>query len=376
MPVTEAQRRASRLNGAKSKGPSEAGRTISRANALKHGLTATVVVPGEDAAEVQRRSETLHRQLNPATDLGGEFVDLLARLFTRHQRCARHEDAALAYRVRHAQQDFDDARCDAAEADYAALDATPAVSVRRLSRTAEGVDCLARGWRSLLGQLLDHAPEEWYRRHVHRIDALQGRGPGEFPTPRATALALAVGGDFTCLDEGDGAGLSRADRQHWAKVELTEWMICELERLEALREELAADPVVAQDRAEAGERALFDPSPEAARARRYAAETERGIFRTLREFRRVEAEAAATHCEDETCEAPGSFCQGAETAAAEADPPPEPPAAAAVPPAAAVPVGAGRPAEGSVAFVFDPPAAPVASVPPAPRSAAAGPRAG
>jgi hypothetical protein len=274
MPVTEAQRRASRLNGAKSKGPSEAGRLRSRANALKHGLTATVVVPGEDAAEVERLADALHRGQNPATDLGGELLDLLARLFTRRKRCARYEDAALAYRVRHAEEDFDDARCDAAEAEYAALDATPAVCVRRLSRTAEGVDCLARGWRALLGQLLDGAAEEWYRRHVDRIDALQGRGPGEFPTTRATELALAVGGDFTGLDEEDGAGLNRADRQHWAKVELTEWMICELERLEALRAELAADPVAAQDRAEAGERALFDPSPEAARARRYTAETE------------------------------------------------------------------------------------------------------
>src|SRR5262245_26330371 len=256
MPITEAQREASRANGRNSRGPvSETGRETSRGNALKRGLTATVVITGEDAAEVERRADALHRDLNPATDLGGDLVDLLARLFTRRKRCARHEDAALAHRVRHAEESFDDARCDSAEADYAALDAAPAVSLRLLLRTAEGVDCLARGWRSILGQLLDHAPEQWYRRHVDRIDALQGRGPGEFPTPRATALALAVGGDFTCLEEDDGAGLNRADRQQWAKVELTEWMICELERLEALRAELASDPVVAQDRAAAGERA-------------------------------------------------------------------------------------------------------------------------
>jgi hypothetical protein len=232
----------------------------------------------------------------------------------------------------------------------------------------------------VLGELLDGAPEQWYRRHVARIDALQGRGPGEFPAARATALALAVGGDFSDLDEQDGAGLGRDDRKQWAKAELTEWVLCEIERLEALRAELAADPVVALDRAEARERALFDPSPEAARARRYEADTERGIFRTLAEFRRVEAEAAVTPGDDEGCEAPGSFRQGAEPAAQEAEPPAEPSspvkAEAPVPPAAAVPVGAGQNVSGSAAFVFDPPAAPVASAPPAPRPAAAGPRTG
>jgi hypothetical protein len=47
-----------------------------------------------------------------------------------------------------------------------------------------------------------------------------------------------------------------------------------------------------------------------------------------------------------------------------------------VPPVAAVPVGAGLSAEGSAAFTFDPPAARVASIPPAPRPAAAGARGG
>ena len=63
---------------------------------------------------------------------------------------------------------------------------------------------LPGGWGVVLGQLLDGAPEAWYRRHVDRIDALQGRTPGEFPAARATALALAVGGQFTDLAEQDG----------------------------------------------------------------------------------------------------------------------------------------------------------------------------
>ena len=48
----------------------------------------------------------------------------------------------------------------------------------------------------------------------------------------------------------------------------------------------------ARARAGAADRALFDTSPEAILARKYEAATERSLFRTLREFREVEAEAA------------------------------------------------------------------------------------
>ena len=46
----------------------------------------------------------------------------------------------------------------------------------------------------------------------------------------------------------------------------------------------ACDPAaVERDRAEAGERALFDPSPAAVLARKYEAANERSLFRTLKE---------------------------------------------------------------------------------------------
>jgi hypothetical protein len=44
-------------------------------------------------------------------------------------------------------------------------------------------------------------------------------------------------------------------------------------------------------RAQAGDRALFDPSPEACLARKYEAAAERGFFRAIKEFRQEEAEA-------------------------------------------------------------------------------------
>ena len=47
------------------------------------------------------------------------------------------------------------------------------------------------------------------------------------------------------------------------------------------------------EQAEAGRRAMFDPSKEATLARKYEAAAERGFFRALKEFRQVEREAKA-----------------------------------------------------------------------------------
>ncbi|WP_435020655.1 hypothetical protein TA3x_001948 [Tundrisphaera sp. TA3] len=58
--------------------------------------------------------------------------------------------------------------------------------------------------------------------------------------------------------------------------------------LRALRD-LIDDDDEAADRAQAAERALFDPSKEAQLARRYEAAAERALFRALREFRQIEA---------------------------------------------------------------------------------------
>ena len=54
MPASEAQVAANRANAARSTGPETVeGKEASRANAYKHGLTATKVFPEREAAEVQ-----------------------------------------------------------------------------------------------------------------------------------------------------------------------------------------------------------------------------------------------------------------------------------------------------------------------------------
>jgi len=84
------------------------------------------------------------------------------------------------------------------------------------------------------------------------------------------------------------------------------------------------------------DRALFDESRESILARKYEASTERSLFRTLREFREVEAAALkeeevadlieVNRDTKETCEDLGSSLPGA-GASSPATPPTDPPAA-------------------------------------------------
>ncbi len=64
MPASEAQIVANRINAAKSTGPRSAeGKERSRRNALKHGLAASVVVPGEEVGEVACRVALMQESL-------------------------------------------------------------------------------------------------------------------------------------------------------------------------------------------------------------------------------------------------------------------------------------------------------------------------
>jgi hypothetical protein len=101
MPASEAQILANRRNAAKSTGPkTEEGKARSRGNALKHGLTgAGVVLPNEDAAEVERMFEGLEAQFRPSDDAGRVLARRLATCAVRMERAVLQESAALRERV-------------------------------------------------------------------------------------------------------------------------------------------------------------------------------------------------------------------------------------------------------------------------------------
>ena len=111
MPATEAQIRANQANAARSKGPTTTeGKARSRANALKHGLTGDgIVLPAEDAAEVDRLYRSLEAELKPSREVGRTLVRRIRALMAvRMDRSADQERAHLAEHIGEVLADFDE----------------------------------------------------------------------------------------------------------------------------------------------------------------------------------------------------------------------------------------------------------------------------
>jgi hypothetical protein len=108
MPATEAQIAANQKNALLSSGPrTEAGKAQSRRNALKHGLTAGVILPQAEAAEVERKFQLMRRDMEPSTELAIELVRQIALLSVRLRRCEIREVARQTERINQAMADFD-----------------------------------------------------------------------------------------------------------------------------------------------------------------------------------------------------------------------------------------------------------------------------
>ena len=293
MPASEARIAANRANCLKSCGPTTAeGKERSRRNGLKHGMTGRgVVVHEDDAAEVEHRNEALQAELAPQSAMGEILVRQMATLSVRMERGARQEFAAVAVRVRHAADDFDEERIERAEQLLEGIGDDPRGHLRKLRKSPEGVIRLGRAWRDLRANLAREPKATWTASDLSRAANLVGLRDEDARGSRIGALSRGVWGDFEALGDREGGGLDDDARKGWARARLLERIDQEIAGLEAHLETLDFE-MIEQDRAEAGERALFDPSKGAALARRYESEARRGFFQALKEFRRAEAEAA------------------------------------------------------------------------------------
>jgi hypothetical protein len=253
-----------------------------------------VVLREEDRPAVEKTERALVAELNPRCTLGRFLLHQLAVYMVRLENSAAQEQASIAYLVRHAAAAFDDQRLAAPEAELETIGDQPLTSARRLHETAEGLGLVIRCWLGLWDDLED--PRRWGWVHWQRAENLMGRRPHESPTTRMSALCQAAMGQFTALGPEDGAGLDDWERRVWAAGELRSWIEA---RVAELQGRLAKfdQSAVEWDRAEAGKRAMFDPSPAAVLARKYEATNQRFLFRTLQEYYRVEAEAAAREAE-------------------------------------------------------------------------------
>jgi hypothetical protein len=290
MEVSEARLAANKANSARSTGPkTEEGKARSRANSLKHGLTgAGVVLLEGDQAEVETRFEALRDEWLPQSTLGTMLIRKIATLSVRSERAAERENATIAERVRNAVDVFDEQRARRVDDLCNAIFDSPNDTLRNLRRMPEGVDRLLDAWR-VLRRDLDREELRWSSPQMSRAVNLTGKRSEDAHSTRIGDLSSAIWGDFRGLSAHEGGGLDDEARREWARVELLGLIDAQISELEAHQGTLDLDRIE-QDRREAPIRATFDDSKEATLARRYEADADRGFYKALKEFRKVESE--------------------------------------------------------------------------------------
>jgi hypothetical protein len=305
MPCSLAQVESNRKNTLHSTGPkTPEGKANSRANGFKHGLTGEgIVLPTEDAEEVDSRFATLEAEMQPKNALARQLVLRIALLLLRIDRSALHEAKAIAHRMRKARAEFDDARLAESENYYSWIASEPATNARRLRRSPEGIDILIRAMEGLRSDLAHPDGHRWDWQHCEQFHHLLGLRRMDVPVSRARALTEALDGNFRFLGKEDGAGLDKEPRQKWAGFAQVELIESEIAKLKTLRESLDLEGIEL-DRAEAAHRAIFDPSPEAVLARKYEAASERGLYRALKEFREIQADPSQVESLQQVAEDP------------------------------------------------------------------------
>ena len=276
--ATDAQIAANRLNAMHSTGPKTAeGKANSRRNALMHGLTANVVIPGEVAGEVAFRVALAQESFAPDDD---GFALILAEragyLSMRLKRCFLHQEAMTAMRVRDAEADYDNDRRSAVEHILSYIANEPPTGCRQLRETPEGVDLLI-SWMQELQTQVDH---RWGEYHCYRFDEATGQRSFSQPYSRMRALTeLATKGDASQLEPGEAETLP-PDPQAWALTEIARLIAAELAKLQAHRGTLDHARFDA-NRAEAKRRALEGADKATALAKKYEAAADRALKQTL-----------------------------------------------------------------------------------------------
>jgi hypothetical protein len=147
--VSEARIAANRRNALRSTGPKTAeGKARSRANALKHGLCASVVV-AEDAALVQRRSVDFFKTLRPQNHFHCWLVTEIALLTIRIERVERMERRVRDKLAIQAELGWDDDRRLEMIRLGSTLGNQPEEVVEQLRRTPQGCEWLMGRWAML-----------------------------------------------------------------------------------------------------------------------------------------------------------------------------------------------------------------------------------
>jgi hypothetical protein len=304
--ATEAQRIANKKNAQKSTGPkTEAGKAMSKLNALKHGRrakTVVLVLPQEDPAELGDRIRQWIVDMRPGDAAERELVVRAAKTSFELDCLERREADGRARRLQEAQAKVDDETanrvCDLGRKLLPIADArTPAdsrpprddhpeVFLRGLEGSAEGCRWLLDRWAELKqvlgrGKALTHAD-------LYRLVRLQGKHPisaiydpdlnRQFLAWEVLAPDFATGFWKRCHEMTPPCDPGFSGSMKWREIVekpaskeaaiavvggVIDGRIARLKEMIALYEEVARE-----EEAERADAAWFDPSAEAEAVRR------------------------------------------------------------------------------------------------------------
>ena len=255
MTVSAAKIEANRKNSLKSTGPrTEAGKRRSRANALKHGLCASVAVP-ESAELIRARALEMFDSLAPQDEFQTWITNRVALLTIRVDRSERMERRSRDKVCLRALLTWDIDREAEVERLGAKLGARPEEVSRELRRTKHGCDWLIRRW-SLLANAADEGTP-WTDAQVRLAFDLLGT-PAAFREGRRPGVELDESGRV--LDPADDQA-AVARRQ--------------VEALQGQRDEVAEIDEVERHMAESD--LSHDADAECRRLRRYETKLHREI---------------------------------------------------------------------------------------------------
>jgi hypothetical protein len=342
----------SRRNGAKSRGPRTAeGKNRSKFNALKHGMTArTLVLPGEDPAELQRRVESWSGDLRPRNETERYLVARAAAISWQLDRTDRADAARLATCIRTGTAGLAHREPAEAEAlgrrlfhgsrtsftEYAELEIEPgpkpralgasalaadpdhaATLVFELESTAAGCLWLLDRWADLRDHWNDGQGWGWFERFCAlRLLGKQTLGASNDPVIDAILPREFRIEDSMQADQDDGwelagtefvdepldqdvadcgssdAAAARQPGTPGANQTVTKLMSAAIARLGGLAR--AHRESAKATLAEQAARLSFDSGDEAERLRRYQVACNRNLLRTLDAFFKVRASADQT----------------------------------------------------------------------------------
>ena len=285
-------------NALKSTGPrTDAGKAVSKMNAVKHGCRSTEPLVDENPEEITAARDRWIQDAKPQGEVATSVVDLTFRLYRQVERTLAADDSALNIRIEEARDSILTERTQFIREAIALFETDPVEGYPRLRVTGDGVEILLLKLDQL-DQTLELA--HWGALDSAQLAAMEGLGePDE-------TLRLAV----TCFDLGRSAarmiqrtqGATEAQfrldhdravleyRKYAAEIDRLTPLLHE--RIKHVRHRLQEERITARVEEAAIIRrtidlAKFDDSPEGKLRRRYIADAQRDFFRAYKEMLKI-----------------------------------------------------------------------------------------